>query len=71
MPRYDHAYKVLSNTQPTLWGLILKKVRKHWGWVEKRMLLIKNKKYEKPPKSEMFLNQKLPIAQSCQGELTI
>ena len=44
------------------WGLIHKKVKEHWDWVEKKVLLIKNKKCQKRQKSEMFLNQKLPIA---------
>ena len=44
------------------WGLIHEKVKEHWGWVEKKVLLIKNSKYQKRRKSEMFLNQKLPIA---------
>ena len=43
------------------WGLIHEKVKEHWGWVEKKVLLIKNKKCHKCQKSEMFLNQKLPI----------
>ena len=41
--------------------LIHKKVKEHWGWVEKKVLLIKNKKCQKLRKSEMFQNQKLPI----------
>ena len=61
MPRCDAAYK-LSNTQSTLWGLILRKVQEHWGWVVKKVLLIKNSKCQKRRKSETFLNQKLPIA---------
>ena len=45
-----------------IWGLIHKKLKEHWGWVEKEVLLIENKKCQKCRKSEMFLNQKLPIA---------
>ena len=54
--------EVLSNTQPILWGLILKQVKEHWDWVEKKVLLLKNNKCHKRRKSEMFLNKKLPIA---------
>ena len=43
------------------WGLIHKKL-KDTEAVEKTVLLIKNKKCQKRRKSEMFLNQKLPIA---------
>ena len=42
------------------WGLIHKKVKEPWGWAEKEVLLIKNRKCQKRRKSEMFLNQKLP-----------
>ena len=34
------------------WGLIHKKVKEHWGWVAKKVLLIKNKKCQKRWKSE-------------------
>ena len=51
-------------------GSTYEKVKEHWGWVEKNVLLIKHKclrqktKTLKHPKStETVLNQKIPIAE--------
>ena len=57
MPILNRVKQHSSNT----WGLIHKKV-KDTEAVEKKALLIKNKKCQKRRKSEMFLNQKLPRA---------
>ena len=49
----------IKQNSTNIWGLIHKKPKEYWGWVEKEVLLIENKKCRK---SETVLNQKLPIA---------
>ena len=46
-PRYEHKHTKciipISNKQhlSNIWGSIYKKVKKHWGWVEKMCCLLK------------------------------